>query len=158
VRYPETAPAILAVVTALPDTDAAPSSAIAVRVLIAVVAILLIGWFVVLARDYSIGFHASKRIVADPGMSAADWSRAMDDFERAHLLDPSSDWSLIQAQYELLRNPDAAMRRAENVLGNEPDNLAAWWVVVRAARDRYPTRYREAVAAIHRLNPTPAGQ
>jgi hypothetical protein len=127
-------------------------------VLIALVAILLIAWFVALARNHEIANHASDRIVSDPGMDAAQWRAAMHDFERAHLLDPSSDWSLIQAQYELLRDPAAARRRAENVLRHEPDNLSAWWVVLRATRDSDPARYREAAAAINRLNPLPAGR
>ena len=146
-------------VAALPERDAAgPSRAVVARVLIALVAILLIAWFVALARNHEIASRASDRIVSDPAMPAADWRHAMHDFERAHLLDPSSDWSLIQAQYELLRNPAAALRRADNVLREEPDNLSAWWVVLRATRDSDPARYREAVAAIHRLNPTPAGR
>jgi hypothetical protein len=143
-------------VAALPERDAGPSRVLVARVLIALVAILLIAWFVTLARNHSIASGASDRIVSDPGMPAADWRHAMHDFERAHLLDPSSDWTLIQAQYELLRDPAAALRRAENVLREEPDNLSAWWVVLRATRDSDPARYREAVAAIHRLNPTPA--
>jgi hypothetical protein len=143
-------------VAALPETDAAPSKAIIARVLIAVVAILLIAWLAVLARNYSIAYDASRRIVDHPAMSAAEWRRTMHDFERAHLLDPSSDWSMIQAQYELLREPEAAIRRADDVLRTEPDNLSAWWVILRAAQQRDPARYREALAAVSRLNPTPA--
>ena len=60
-----------------------------------------------------------------------------------------------QAQYELLREPEAAIRRADKVLDTEPDNLVAWWVILRAARDRDPALYREAVAAFKRLSPTP---
>jgi hypothetical protein len=145
-------------VAALPETDAAPSRAILPRVVIAVVAILLIAWLLVLARNYSIGYNASLRVVDDPGMSAADWRQTMHDFERTHVLDPSSDWSLIQAQYELLRDPDAAVRRADNVLRHEPDNLAAWWVILRATQGRDPARYRQAEAAVKRLNPAPAGR
>lgn len=143
---------------ALPETGAGPSRAILARVLIGVVAILLIGWFIVLARNYSIGYNASLRVVDNPGMSAAEWRQTMHDFERTHVLDPSSDWTLVQAQYELLREPDAAIRRAESVLRDEPDNLAAWWVMLRAARDRDPARYRAALAAVRRLNPSPAGR
>jgi hypothetical protein len=145
-------------VAALPERDAGSSRVLLARVLIALVAILLIAWFVALARNHAIATSASDRIVSDPAMDAADWRNAMHDFERAHLFDPSSDWSLIQAQYELLRDKRAALQRAENVLREEPDNLSAWWVVLRAARDVDPARYREAVAAIHRLNPTPAGR
>ena len=145
-------------VSALSERVAAPSRIIVARVLIAVVAILLIVWFGTLARDHAIGTDASTSIVSDPGMSAAEWRAVMDDFNRTHLLDPSSDWSLIQAQYELLRDKGAALRRAEGVLHREPENLSAWWVVVRATRGVDALRYREAVAAIHRLNPLPAGR
>jgi hypothetical protein len=144
-------------VGALPERDAASSRTAVARGLIALLAILLIAWFGVLARNHAIATDASTRIVSDPGMSAAEWRVAMDDFRRAHLLDPSSDWSLIQAQYELLRDKAAALRRAEGVLRSEPDNLSAWWVVLRAARGVDAGRYREAVGAIHRLNPEPAG-
>ena len=140
---------------ALPETDSAPARAILARVLIGVVAVLLIAWFVVLARNYTIGSDASQRIVDNPGMTAGEWQRTMRDFERAHLLDPSSDWSMVQAQFELLRAPDAAIRRADEVLRTEPDNLIAWWVILRGARDRDPARYRQAVAAFKRLSPTP---
>jgi hypothetical protein len=142
-------------VAALPETDPAPSRAILARVLIAAVAILLIAWLVVLARNYSIAYDASRRIVDNPGMSAGEWRTTMHDFDRAHVLDPSSDWSLVQAQYELLRQPDAAIRRADAVLRTEPDNLAAWWVILRATQQRDPARYRQALIAVNRLNPTP---
>ena len=121
--------------------------------LLALVAILLIAWFCVLARDHAIATRASDRVLEDPGMSAAEWRAVMDDFDRVHLLDPSPEWSLIQAQYELLRDRGAARRRAEGVLRHEPDNLSAWWVVLRAARGVDPERYRSAAAAIRRLDP-----
>jgi hypothetical protein len=144
-------------VGALSQRGSAPSRTDVARVLIGLVAILLIAWFVVLARDHAIGTDASTRIVSDPGMSDAQWRGVMDDFKRTHALDPSSDWSLIQAQYELLRDEGAALRRAEGVLRREPDNLSAWWVVLRATRGVDEQRHRQAVAAIHRLNPLPAG-
>jgi hypothetical protein len=144
-------------VAALSERDPAPSRTVVARALIALVAILLIAWFVALVRDHAIGTDASTRIVSNSGMSAAEWRDAMHDFERAHLLDPSSDWSLIQAQYELLRDKDAALRRAEGVLRREPENLSAWWVVLRATQGVDEQRNREAAAAIHRLNPLPAG-
>jgi hypothetical protein len=145
------------VVGALSDRRPAPSRTVVARALIALLAILLIAWFTVLAHDHAIGTDAATRIVSDPGMSAADWRTTMDEFKRAHLLDPSSDWSLIQAQYELLRDRTAALRRAEAVLRTEPDNLSAWWVVLRATRGVDPERNREAVAAIGRLNPVQPG-
>jgi hypothetical protein len=123
------------------------------RGLLALAATVLVAWFCVLARDHAIGTQASDRVLSDPGMSAAEWRAVTDDFRRVHLLDPSPDWSLIQAQYELLRDKRAALRRAEGVLRHEPDNLSAWWVVLRAAKGEDPERYRAAAAAIQRLDP-----
>jgi hypothetical protein len=125
------------------------------RVLIALIAVALIAWFSLLARNHSIGAAASHRVAFQPDMSAADWERAMDDLKRAELLDPSTEWSLTRAQYLLLRDRGAALDVANSVLRREPDNLAAWWVVLRAAREIDPPRWREAVAAIERLNPKP---
>jgi hypothetical protein len=44
------------------------------------------------------------------------------------------------------------------VLRSEPDNLAAWWVVLRAARELDSPRWRGAAAQIERLNPTPVAR
>jgi hypothetical protein len=145
-------------VSALSELPRRPPRTVVARALLAVVAVLLIGWFSVLARNYSLGTDASDRVVSDPGMSAAEWAEVMDDFERARLLDPSSDWSLVAAQYQLLRDDRAALELAEDVLRTEPDNLSAWWVVIRAARDIDPARWREARAAVDRLNPDPAAR
>jgi hypothetical protein len=139
-------------------TRGAPSRATLARGLLALLAVLLIAWFAVLARNHSIGSSASGRVVADPEMSAAEWSDTMDEFERARLLDPSTDWRLIEAQFQLLRDKRAALTVAQEVLRDEPDNLGAWWVVLRAAPGLDDARYREAQAAVRRLNPTPAGR
>jgi hypothetical protein len=145
-------------VSALSELSGRPSRTVIARALLAVVAVLLIAWFSVLARNYSLGTDAADRVVSDPEMSAAEWADVMYDFDRARLLDPSTDWSLVAAQYQLLRDDRAALMLAEDVLRREPDNLSAWWVVVRAARDIDPARWREANAAIARLNPTPAAR
>jgi hypothetical protein len=143
---------------ALSEKGVAPSRATLARGLLALLAIVLIAWFVVLARNHEIATSASSRVVSEPGMGSADWERAMDDLERADLLDPSSQWSLVRAQYLLLRDRRAAMQVADDVLRSEPDNLAAWWVVLRAARELDPPRWREAAVQIERLNPTPVAR
>ena len=142
----------------LSERGVAPSRATLARGLLALLAIVLIAWFAVLARNHEIATSASSRVVSEPGMGAADWERAMDDLERADLLDPSSQWSLVRAQYLLLRDRRAALKVADDVLRSEPDNLAAWWVVLRAARELDRQRWREAGAQIERLNPTPSAR
>jgi hypothetical protein len=134
----------------------APSRSALARGLLALLAVILIAWFAVLARNHAIGSSAASRIAADLDMSAAKWHETMDEFERARLLNPSTDWRVVEAQYQLLRDKGAALRVAESVLREEPDNLGAWWVVLRAAPGLDDARHREAQAAVRRLNPTPA--
>jgi hypothetical protein len=148
--------AILAGVAALPETGPAPSRELVARAAIALVALLLAAWFVVLARNHWIGTTTADRIVNAGGMSTADWRAAERDFGRAHLLDPSSDWSIVEAQYQLLYDKHAASLGAERILRHEPDNLAAWWVLLRATQGRDDARYKRAAAAVRRLNPMPA--
>lgn len=140
-------------VAALSGTPAAPSGARPARVVLAVLAVVLIGWFGLLARNHAIGTAASQRIADDPGMGAADWERAIDDFRRAELLDPSTQWSLVRAQYLLLRDEHRALRVAESILRREPDNLAAWFTVLRASEGSDERRHARAAREIERLNP-----
>ncbi len=126
--------------------------------MLALIAIVLIAWFSVLARNHALGTEASLRIVAQPGMGAAQWQRSMDDFRRAELLDPSTEWSIVRAQYWLLRDKRKALRAADSVLRREPDNLAAWSAVLRASDGLDPARHRQAVMQIRRLNPPPGAR
>ena len=142
----------------LPETAVASRRATVARGLVALLAVALIAWFGLLARNHAIGTSASSRVVSDPGMGAADWERTMDDLDRADLLDPSSQWRLVRAQYLLLRDRRAAMAVADDVLRSEPDNLGAWWVVLRAARGIDRARWREAASEIRRLNPAPVAR
>jgi hypothetical protein len=123
------------------------------RVLLALLSIALIAWFGLVTRNQAIGTAASQRVVENPRMSPAEWDRAMDDLSRADLLDPGTKWTLVRAQYLLLRDEQAAVRAAEAVAAEEPDNLDAWWVILRGTRSDDPERRREAAAQVRRLNP-----
>jgi hypothetical protein len=125
------------------------------RVLVALVAVALVAWFALIARNQEIGTAASERISDAPSMGATEWERTMEDFRRAQLLDPSTDWSLVRAQYLLLRDDRRALAVAESVLEREPDNLAAWFTVLRASDESDP-RHAEAAREIRRLDPRSA--
>jgi hypothetical protein len=125
------------------------------RIAVALIATLLVAWFVVLARDQHVGSAAAGRIVDHPLMPKADWDRVMADLDRADLLDPSTDWSLTRANYLVLRDRGAARRAAEAILRREPDNLGAWVVILETTRGRDQARAERAAREIRRLNPLP---
>jgi hypothetical protein len=135
---------------------AVTSAAQPARLGLVVLAIVLIGWSSVLARDQVIGHDAVDRIVADPDMSGRAWAGAMDDLRRAELLDPGSDWSLVRANYLLLRDENEALRVAERIVRREPDNVGAWEIVRRVTLRTDPRRAAEAAREIRRLNPPPS--
>ena len=86
-------------------------------------------------------------------MSDRDWNRAMADLRAADLLDPSTDWSMARANYLMLRDRNRALRVAESVIRRDPNNLAAWMVVLRTTRGERPAYAARAYHEILRLNP-----
>jgi hypothetical protein len=126
-----------------------------VRVGLAILAILLIGWSSLLVRDHAIGQAAVNRIVGNPDMSEQAWNGAMDDLRRAELLDPGTDWSLARANYLLLRDETEALRVAEAIVRREPDNVGGWEIVKRITLHSDPRRAAQAAREIRRLNPAP---
>ena len=117
------------------------------------VAILIGAWFAVIFRNELLADAASDRIVDNANMSGAEWNRAMDDFRRAELLNPATEWRMIRGQYLLLRNKREAERVAASVLRREPDNLNAWVLALRATEGWAPERAARARDEIRRLYP-----
>jgi hypothetical protein len=122
---------------------------------LALLALLLIGWFVVLARDAAIGDEAASRVHHRPGMSAAEWSSSVEQLRRAEFLNPGTEWTVKRAAYLILRDRRAALRLAEGVVRREPDYLEAWVVIWRAARGVDRARAARAAAQMRRLSPPP---
>ena len=108
------------------------------RPLVAVIAVLVIGWLAVLERDarlYDRGIAAGGSL-DDPATIA----RAEADMRDARLLNPT-------------RRQAAARRVLEDVLRAEPDNLSAWDALDFVNGDRDPALKRRAAAEIRRLDP-----
>jgi len=126
------------------------------RLLLAAVAIVLIAWFGLMYRNYRVGADAADRVIVHPDMGDAAFARSMDDLRSAETLDPSTEWSVTRANYLLLRDKATALIVARSIVDKEPDNLAAWVAVAKAADGRDPVLLRRANAAIQRLNPAPA--
>jgi hypothetical protein len=126
----------------------------AARVLLALSAVLVIGWVGVLLRNYEIGRDAAFHAFFSPEKSQAGRARDLDRLDDAQLLDPNTYWKIARANSQLasgdLRGAEAA---AERLVRAEPENIFAWGTLLRATERSDPARAREAAAAIRRLNP-----
>lgn len=123
------------------------------RATLALVSLLLIGWFAVLVRDEHIGAEATDRLLHNPEMSDSRFARSLEELRQAEFLNPDTEWRVTRASYILLRDKPRAVRVVESVLRKEPENLSAWVVLLNASRDRDPRRASRAVDGIRRLNP-----
>jgi hypothetical protein len=120
---------------------------------IALAAVVVIVWSAVLLRDSLIGEAAADRLFNNPGMSAAEWERSMDDMRAAELLDPSDDWTVRRASYLRLRDRRAALRLLEPIVERQPDYLEAWVAIANAARGFDDRAFERARTEIVRLDP-----
>jgi tetratricopeptide (TPR) repeat protein len=91
--------------------------------------------------------HASR---AQAGPAAI--ARGLRDARAARRLSPDVPALLLEAQilYRSGRR-DAAARRLDAAVRQEPDNLGAWFLIGNTTRDR--ARFQQARAAVRRLNP-----
>jgi hypothetical protein len=124
------------------------------RAAVALIALLMVAWAAVLWSNQRIGDAASDRLLANPRMAEASFQDVLDDYKRAELLDPGTDWRLTRAGALVLRGRQAeAARLTETVLEKEPSNLHAWLVLREATKGRDPRRAAQASAEIRRLDP-----
>jgi hypothetical protein len=123
------------------------------RAFVALVAAVLVAWSAVVWRDDNVGYSAANRIFNDPAMSDARWRSSLDQLRDADLLDYGTDWEVSRAQALLLRSRPAAERLAGSIVAREPNNIAAWVVLLRATRGRDPRTAARARAELERLDP-----
>jgi hypothetical protein len=127
------------------------------RLLLALIAVLVLGWVAVLLRDYEIGHEAALRGYFTPKPTAAGRQDDLNRLEDAQLLNPDSYWKQSRASYFLLsRRPRSAAAEAEDIVRGEPDNLFAWSLLQQATERDDPARARQAAAEIRRLDPVRA--
>jgi tetratricopeptide (TPR) repeat protein len=121
---------------------------VAARVVVAVVAVAVLGWLAVMER--------STRLQAE-GIAATarqQWDRAEDDFRAARLLNPDVAPDLRRSfVYQASSRPDRALAVLEDVVRREPDNRAAWGVIEEFTRELDPARSAAAREQLRRLDP-----
>ena len=77
----------------------------------------MVAWAAVLWSNQRIGDAASDWLLANPRMAEASFQDVLDDYKRAELLDPGTDWRLTRAGALVLRGRQAeAARLTETVL------------------------------------------
>jgi hypothetical protein len=122
--------------------------------LLAVCAVAVFAWSGVLLRDYLVGHDAATRSFFVPGLSVAERAADRERVADADYLDPSSYWSLAHASNLLLAGDRVrAAREAEALVGDEPENTAAWALLRAATSSSDPARAAEAAARLRALNP-----
>jgi hypothetical protein len=123
-----------------------------VRPLVAVIAVLVIGWLAVMERDQRLYDRAvaAGGSLDDPGTIA----RAESDMRGARLLNPDRQPDIGRAVILVTtgRQPEAR-RVVEDVVRAEPDSLSAWDALGFVNRGRDPALRRRVDAAIRRLDP-----
>ena len=125
------------------------------RVAVALVAVLVLGWLAVMERDTRLqerGIKASGRLGV-----AGNEARADKAFRDARFLNPDTTPDLGRAVMYLARErrPEAAAL-LRDVVRREPDNVTAWSVLYVVTRERDPAAARRALAQRRRLDPLAA--
>jgi hypothetical protein len=126
----------------------------AARVVLALCALLVLGWVGVLFRNYEVGKDAALHAFFAPEKSPAARERDLDRLDDAQLLDPNAYWKVARANYQLAAGDRrGAASAAEELVSAEPENIFAWGILLRATQRSDPGRARQAAAEIRRLNP-----
>jgi hypothetical protein len=128
-----------------------------VRLIVAVIAMVLIGWLVVMERDarlYDRGVAAGGAL--DDAETAA---RAEEDLRAARLLSPDRTPDVGRALILWTTGRSAEARALlDDVVRAEPDNLSAWAALGWANGGRDAALERRVRAEIRRLDPLGGGR
>jgi hypothetical protein len=118
------------------------------RAVVAVTAVLALGWLAVMERDVRLELRGSAalRSEGDP----ATLARAENDLRRANLLNPGTGPDLSRALVRRARGrAEQSVALVEDVVRREPDNVTAWRVLMVLA----PGAAGRSLAAQRRLDP-----
>jgi predicted Zn-dependent protease len=121
----------------------------AVRAVVAVVAILVVAWSAVLLRDTRLQERATA--LAQSSRDPATLERAARDYEAASLLNPDTAPAVGRAI--VLGPGPEAVGVLEDVVRREPENLTAWRLLAALTKEPDPARSRQATARARALDP-----
>jgi hypothetical protein len=122
-----------------------------------VIAVLAIAWLGVLYRDVRMGQAATDVLLTDRNPSHAEVDHQVDRLRDAKLLNPDRQWDQKIAFFLMVDRPREALRIANELATEEPDNVEVWRVVEAAAQRIDPPRAAQARAERRRLNPPLTG-
>jgi hypothetical protein len=138
-----------------------------VRAGVALVAIVVVAWLVVMERDAHL-LHRGQTLAnglsdrtkdacsasSPPPTGCRKFDRAVSDLHAARFLNPDSTPKLVGGVLAAFGQPSARLRVADSVLKSEPENLNAWVQVVAASLVGHDTaRSERALAVLRRLDP-----
>jgi hypothetical protein len=128
---------------------------VAVRVVIALVALLAIAWLAINLRGYTLS-ERGERLAATATATPAQVREAEQALEDARVLNPDTrpllvEGSLLAAQGG--RRAQEGIDLLERAVRQEPDNVVAWGVLAEATQRLDPARSRQARRRARELSP-----
>ena len=130
-----------------------------IRIALAVVALLVLGWNAVLLRNFESSKDVAPQAFSTQGKPAAPDPEAFEKLRDARTLDPDTTFDLALSGYYLVIGQDRrAIEAAEAVTRREPENIAAWLTLQAAANGSDPALAARARARLKALDPRGSGR
>jgi len=123
------------------------------RLTLVVVSVLAIAWLGVLLRDFRIVDSVSPGLIEGTRLSDAEFRRDAGRLEDAGLLNPDSTWRYTRGVAWIARDPRRASGYLEELVRDEPENVAAWRLLFVASEEVDPPLANVAKARVRRLDP-----
>ena len=131
----------------------------AARILLAAVAVVVLAWGAIALRDAILLQHAGDILFKTPPPSQGEFDKALKQMEDSDWLNPDQTGKIDRARFLLLHDdPRGALGLANEVVADEPDNIAGWSVVYLAGQEVDPASSQRAIVAITRLDPLSAAK
>ena len=131
----------------------------AARIALAAVAVIVLAWVGIALRDQILLQDAGNVLFQTPPPPQSRFDDALRQMKDSDFLNPDQTGKIDRARFLLLhKDPRGALRLADQVVADEPDNIAGWSVVYLAGLQVDPARQQAAIVAITRLDPVSAAK